>query len=66
MTQSEQIAREQVFELFLFLKENLDACKDAVLLSSGPEIGIRESRKIEGKYILKIEIYKFYGKQIIL
>ncbi len=58
LTQSEQIAREQVFELFSFLKENFDACKDAVLLSSGPEIGIRESRKIEGKYILTVDDLK--------
>jgi hypothetical protein len=52
ISKAEMIAREQMMELFLFLKENAPGCKKATLLSSAPEIGVRESRRIVGKYTI--------------
>ena len=52
ITEAEIEAREQVFELVAFLKENVSAFKDAVLLSTATQIGVRESRMIEGEYTL--------------
>ena len=55
ISKAEMIAREQMMELFLFLKENAPGCKKATLLSSAPEIGVRESRRIVGKYTITAE-----------
>lgn len=51
-------AREQVYELYTFLKENFSCFENAELLSSAPEIGVRESRMIDGHYILTEEDLK--------
>lgn len=58
LTKAEIEAREQMMELFLFLKNNIPAFKDSRLMSSAPEIGIRESRMIDGEYILTGEDLK--------
>lgn len=55
ITMSEIEAREQAFELFEFLKENFDVFKNAQMLMTASEIGVRESRMIEGDYILTQE-----------
>ncbi|MBQ6947877.1 MAG: FAD-dependent oxidoreductase, partial [Clostridia bacterium] len=52
ISKASMIAREQMMELFYFLKENAPGCKNATLLSSAPEIGVRESRMIKGAYTL--------------
>ena len=52
ITKAEIEAREQVFELFDFLRENFEAFKNADILFTAPEIGVRESRMIDGKYVL--------------
>lgn len=54
-TEAELLACEQVLELFTFLKENIDGFQSSILLSSGMEIGVRESRMIEGEYSLTQE-----------
>ena len=51
-SEAELIAREQIFELFNFLKENASGMDDAFIMSTGSEIGVRESRKIVGEYTL--------------
>lgn len=58
LSAAEAEAREQMWELFTFLKENCEGCENAFLLSSAPEIGIRESRKINGKYTVTCEDIK--------
>lgn len=58
LSDAEREAREQMLELFVFLKENFDAFKNAVLLTSGPEIGVRESRRIDGMYTLTTDDLK--------
>ena len=53
VTQAELIAREQVFEIFAFLKTNFPtAFGSSELVSTGIQIGVRESRMIEGEYTL--------------
>ena len=57
-TQAEIEAREQAFELFRFLKENADGFENSRLLSTAMEIGVRESRMIEGMYTLTADDLK--------
>ena len=52
ITSAEIEAREQAYETYMFLKDNFDSCKDCELLYTAPEIGVRESRMIEGEYTL--------------
>jgi len=52
VTQAELEAREQVYELHRFLQENVDGFQNARVLSTAMQIGIRESRKVEGEYTL--------------
>lgn len=52
VTQAEIEAREQVLELYLFLKENFRAFENAELLSTALEIGVRESRMLNGRHLL--------------
>ncbi len=53
LTVAEIEAREQVFELYLFLKKNFTSFKNAELIMTASEIGVRESRMIDGEYLLK-------------
>lgn len=52
VTRAEIIAREQVFEMYNFLRENFEEFRDSTLISTGMQIGVRESRMIEGEYTL--------------
>lgn len=51
VTKAEIEAREQVFEM-LELFKSFDCCKNAQVVSTACEIGTRESRMIEGEYVL--------------
>ncbi len=51
VTKAEIEAREQVFEMLEFFK-TFDCCKNAQVVSSACEIGTRESRMIDGEYVL--------------
>jgi len=55
ISQAEIEGRKQVRELERFLKQSVPGFEDAVLLSSGPSIGIRSSRQIKGLYTLTRE-----------
>lgn len=52
---AEQEAREQMFEMYNFLKENIDGFQNSTIIMSAPEIGVRESRKIVGEYTIVAE-----------
>ena len=52
LTRAEMEAREQMFEMVDFLKENIPGFEHADLAFSAPQIGVRESRMIEGEYVL--------------
>lgn len=58
VTNAEIEAREQVFELFEFLKNNFEAFRNSELIITASEIGVRESRMIEGEYILNVDDLK--------
>jgi hypothetical protein len=55
VSEAEAIAREQVVEMFHFLKENFAPFKDAALVSTASSIGVRESRMIEARHVLTQE-----------
>lgn len=52
LTKAEIEAREQVMELYLFMKNNIKGFENSQLIMTGYEIGVRESRMIDGEYIL--------------
>lgn len=52
ITEAEIEAREQVFELFNFIKDNFSSFKNAQLLTTAIRTGVRESRMITGRYVL--------------
>lgn len=52
LSKAEEEAREQVYEMFRFLRKYVPGLERAVLLSTATHIGIRESRMIEGEYTL--------------
>ena len=55
LSEAEVIGRQQVKEIFDFLRKYVPGCENAVLLSSASQIGIRESRHIRGEVVLKTE-----------
>lgn len=58
ITKAEIMAREQVYEIFGFLKDNFEAFKNSHILSTAMQIGVRESRMICGEYVLTGEDLK--------
>lgn len=49
--------RKLVRHLTDFVKKYLPGCKDAVLVTSGVQIGVRETRRIVGDYVLTLDDY---------
>ena len=47
-----------MWELFDLLRREIPACKDAELLMSAAQIGVRESRMIDGRYVLTADDLK--------
>lgn len=57
-SEAEMISRTQIVELIDFLKKEFTAFANATLVMIAPEIGVRESRKLKGEYILTVEDLK--------
>ena len=55
MSQAENLAREQVFALYQFFREEIPGFAHARLVSVGQRVGVRESRRIVGEYVLTAE-----------
>ncbi|MGN0802639.1 MAG: FAD-dependent oxidoreductase [Candidatus Faecivicinus sp.] len=55
VTKAEMEAREQMFEMYHFLRGNVPGFENSQLLYSAGEIGVRESRMIDGEYLLTEE-----------
>ena len=55
VTEAEIEGRRQVYDIFRFLRKYVPGCEHATLLSTASHIGIRESRMIEGEYVLTQE-----------
>lgn len=62
LTKAQIEARKQVFEMYDFLKANFKSFENSVLLLTAPEIGIRESRMIEGEYVYNLDDILNYTK----
>jgi len=52
LTEAEQIARRQVVEMVALLKRKIPAFQNAYLQKMAAHIGVRESRRVIGQYIL--------------
>ena len=52
VTKAEIIARRQVYEIYEFMKKHGEGLEDSFLMMTAAEIGVRESRMIEGEYTL--------------
>lgn len=52
LTEAEAEGREQVNELFNFLKNNFKAFANSIMVMTAPQIGIRETRRIVGDYTI--------------
>lgn len=57
VTAAECRLREDVHALFALLKEYVPAFKDSYLITTAPQVGFRESRRIKGVHILTAEEY---------
>lgn len=55
VSEAEALAREQVLEMFRFLKENFECCRNAEMMMTASSIGVRESRMIEARHVLTQE-----------
>ena len=55
LTKGEIVGRQQVKEIFDFLKKYVPGCEDARLLESGSTLGIRETRHIHGVKTLTVD-----------
>jgi len=58
LTEAEIQGRQQAHETVSFLKKYIPGFENCVMMSTGPHIGIRESRKIDG-------IYKLTGDDLV-
>lgn len=55
LSKAELEGRKRVWELLNFVKKNVRGWEDAYLIDTGVHIGVRETRRIKGKYILNKE-----------
>lgn len=55
LTSAEVECRKQMMSVYSFLKKNIPGFENIFLMDSASHIGIRESRRIVGEYILKYE-----------
>lgn len=55
LTAAEIEGRRQAHEIVAFMKKHIPGFEDCRLISTGPFIGVRESRKIDGAYKLTAE-----------
>ncbi|MFW5976816.1 MAG: FAD-dependent oxidoreductase [Bacillota bacterium] len=52
LTEAETRVREQIWEMYQFLKNEIPGFKNSYIQQTATEIGVRESRRIVGKYVL--------------
>jgi len=52
VTEAEIIARRQVHEIYEFMKIHAEGLENSFLMMTAAEIGVRESRRIVGEYVL--------------
>ena len=52
VTRAEVLARQQVYEIYEFMKKHAEGLENSFLMMTAAEIGVRESRMIVGDYVL--------------
>ncbi|MDQ0253009.1 ribulose 1,5-bisphosphate synthetase/thiazole synthase [Evansella vedderi] len=52
LSKAEIISRRQVMEVVQFLQRDVPGFEEAILINCGTQIGVRESRRIIGEYVL--------------
>ena len=52
ISKAETEGRRQVWEMYAFLKKHVPGFKDALLLTSGPRVGVRSSGRMVGVYAI--------------
>ena len=57
LSKAEKEGRALLPKLLRFLRDYLPGAENAVLVSSGPKLGIRESRRVLGEYVLTQQDY---------
>lgn len=55
LSEAEIEGRRQAWEIWRFLKEEIPGFEDSCLQETGPQIGVRESRRVLGEYVLTAE-----------
>jgi hypothetical protein len=55
LTQAEIEGRRQAYQLYEFMRDNIPGFENSIMLMSGTQIGVRESRRIIGEYVLTTE-----------
>ena len=55
LSQAEVEGRKQANQAYKFLKKYVPGFENSVFVSTGVQIGVRESRRIQGKYVLTAE-----------
>lgn len=58
VSRAEMLARKQINEMLVFLKENSSAFKHSSLVYVANHIGVRESRKLKGAHVLTVDELK--------
>lgn len=52
LTKAENELRKQVFEWWLWARQNMPGCEEAYISMTAPQLGVRETRRIVGGYCL--------------
>jgi len=55
VSEAEYVGRRQVQSIVKFLQENVDGFERAVLANIAARVGVRETRRIRGRYVLTLE-----------
>ncbi len=55
LTEAEELGRKQVLMVAAFMRDNLPGFEKASISSVGAQIGIRETRRIDGQYPLQVD-----------
>ncbi len=55
LSEAEYVGRQQVQSIVKFLRENVDGFEKAVLANIAARVGVRETRRIRGRYVLSLE-----------
>src|SRR5581483_6098753 len=55
LTRAEQRGREDAWKMFEIWRERVPEFQDAYFITSGPSVGVRETRRIVGDYTLTLD-----------